>query len=113
MVAISARTCFTLTPPAILPNTMKSRDSRFSEFAVWNQGHPEILVEGKDESSRHDADYRGRSAIDSNRPANQGGVLAIAALPKAISQDRNWRRTGGLVGRREIPPNWLASGQSV
>ena len=59
----------------------------------------------KREALGHDANHRGRHAIDANGSADHRRVAFIARVPQRVAQDHDWRRAGTIVARVEAAPD--------
>jgi hypothetical protein len=71
-------------------------------FGRRNQRYPQIGVLREGEAVGHDADDRGRVAVNAHCPADHKWILAVASLPERMPQDGDTRRARLLIGRQEV-----------
>ena len=78
---------------------------------VHRHRHPDgraAAEESPGESPRRDADDRERRPVQRQRPPDDGGIAAQAALPEAMADDRDRRRPAILSGRKPRPSEGCA-----
>ena len=63
---------------------------------------PEVLVLRKREALRHDADDRCGLTVEPHSSPDNVRVSRETADPQPVTQDGNRRRTGNLIGGREV-----------
>ncbi len=87
---------------------LRFRDD-IGEVQVRRTGCPER----PGEALRHDADDVEGLAIERERPADDGGLAAVAALPQSVAQDRHALAAGDFVVSRERVPHDRLHAQHV
>ena len=69
---------------------------------VEPQRDPELIVDGKREALRHDADNRVQRAAQLNRPADDVRIRVEAQPPRLVSDHEDRRRARLFVGAQQI-----------
>lgn len=77
--------------------------SRVRAAADRPQRNPQLVVDGKTKSLRHDANNRRLFEPEAKRAANDGWIRKESALPQRMTDDGHRWRGRGLVARHQRP----------
>ena len=87
-----------------------SDDPQTQALSPWQLGggeserYPQVVIEGKSEAHRHDADDGRGTAVGANRFPDDLGITAVARLPYPVRENDGRGKVTGIFFLTEHPP---------